>query len=99
MDTRQMKRMVGERKVRSRANGDPPKDRIQTAWNWEEEVETVKADTVQTNAVEGHGPCEFCKRDHDIYHCAAFFAMSPGGRRQALDKFQGCYLCLKGDIS
>ena len=31
MDTRQMKRMVGERKVSSRANGDSPKDRIQTA--------------------------------------------------------------------
>ena len=49
----------------------------------------------QEGSPEEAGPCCFCRKGHDIYHCARFFALTPGARRQAVDKSQGCYLCLK----
>ena len=95
MDTRQMKRMVGERKGKFKPSWDAPKDRAQMACEKGEEQEEGKQMTTLSGAGGNGELCEYCHKDHDIYHCARFFALTAAGRRQALDKYQGCYLCLK----
>ena len=92
MDTRQMKRSVDERRGKVR-NGH--RDQVHAA---QEGTEKALPPSVaqQMVAQDGEGgPCCFCRKDHDIYHCAKFFSLTPSGRRQAIDKYQGCYLCLK----
>ena len=95
MDTRQMKRMVGERRGKHRNHGENHWERTQASWENGEAAEEVKFLTTHVEAKHTPDLCEYCAKGHDIYHCAQFFALTAGGRRQALDKFQGCYLCLK----
>ena len=94
MDTRQMKRGLEDSKKRAGSNKDKEQVHLSCASPTEVSSEG-KAHAAQESNPETMGPCVYCKKGHDIYHCPSFFSLTPSGRRKALDKFSGCYLCLK----
>ena len=79
MDTRQMKRSLGERRAKTKLQHENAKDRVQhTRGRLDDSLDEGKLMAVQGAGDQG-GPCDFCRGDHDIYHCAKFFSLSHSG--------------------
>ena len=76
--TRQMKRGLTERQTRFKPPKETARDQVQSIWGGTPDGEGETRAMVTQEG--GGGPCNFCRKDHDIYHCARFFALTPGGR-------------------